>query len=63
MLTPAMLHHGQAEVVTQHREQVLQAAYQTHPERFVKGLPQPPSVPTQVWINPPTTTQIQQVQH
>jgi putative transposase len=33
-------------------EAVLQAAYQTHPERFVKGLPQPPAVPTEVWINP-----------
>jgi putative transposase len=63
LLTPVLLHHGQAEVVTQHREQAFQAAYHTHPERFVHGLPQPPSVPIQVWINPPTATQIQQVQH
>ena len=55
LLTPAMLHYGQAEVVTQHRQQVLQAAYQSHPERFVHGLPLPPSVPTEVWINPPIT--------
>jgi putative transposase len=53
LLTPAALHHGQAEAICQHREQVLQAAYQTHPERFVQGLPQPPALPTEVWINPP----------
>lgn len=53
LLTPAALHHGQAEAIYQHRQQVLQAAYQTHPERFVQGLPQPPTVPTEVWINPP----------
>jgi putative transposase len=63
-LTPAMLHHGQAQAVIQHRTQVLQLAYHTHPERFVKGLPHPPTIPTEVWINPPNlTTQIQQVQH
>jgi putative transposase len=52
-LTPAMLHFGQAESVLQARQQVLQAAYLAHPERFVKGLPLPPSLPTEVWINPP----------
>lgn len=63
-LTPAMLHYGQAQSVTQHRAQVLQAAYQTRPERFVHGLPQPPAIPTEVWINPPIVpTQNQEVQH
>lgn len=52
-LTPAMLHYGQAEHVVQQRQQVLLAAYRAHPERFVQGQPSPPSVPTQVWINPP----------
>lgn len=56
LLTPAMLHYGQAQTVTQQRQQVLQAAYLTHPERFVRGLPLPPAVPTQVWINPPITS-------
>jgi putative transposase len=56
LLTPAMLHYGQAQVVTQQRQQVLQAAYHTHPERFVQGLPLPPAVPTQAWINPPVAT-------
>jgi putative transposase len=52
-LTPAMLHYGQAEHVVQQRQQVLLAAYLAHPERFVQGQPSPPSVPTEVWINPP----------
>lgn len=54
LLTPAALHHGQAVTVIQQRQQVLQAAYLAHPERFVRGLPHPPSLPTAVWINPPT---------
>ncbi len=64
LLTPAMLHYGQAQVVTQQRQQVLQAAYPTHPERFVKGLPLPPAVPTKAWINPPVISSSQaQEQH
>jgi putative transposase len=62
LLTPAALHHGQAGVIYQHREQVLQAAYQTHPERFVQGLPQPPAIPTEVWINPPHLSHPPQVE-
>lgn len=64
LLTPAVLHYGQAQAVTQQRAQVLQAAYHTHPKRFVHGLPQPPAIPTEVWINPPIVpTQNQEVQH
>jgi putative transposase len=44
-LTPAMLHYGQAERVTQSRKQVVRDAYLTHPERFVKGLPCRPTYP------------------
>jgi hypothetical protein len=32
---------------------VLQAAYHNNPERFVQGPPQPPQLPTEVWIDPP----------
>ena len=32
---------------------VLEAAYQAHPERFVRGQPTPELLPTAVWINPP----------
>ena len=54
LLTPAMLHHGLATSVRAERARTLHAAYAAHPERFVQGLPQPPAVPTAVWINPPT---------
>jgi putative transposase len=55
-LTPAILHYRQAEQAVQQRQQVLLAAYLAHPERFVQGQPSPPSVPTEVWINPPPST-------
>jgi putative transposase len=53
LLTPAMLHHGEAEKVIKDRVHVLQGAYAAHPERFVQGCPQPQALPTAVWINPP----------
>jgi len=52
-LTPAVVHVGQAATVRAHRQHVLAAAYAAHPERFVKGRPQPADLPTAVWINPP----------
>jgi putative transposase len=54
LVTPAMLHYGQAAEVIQARQQTLETAYATHPERFVRGRPRPPKLPTAVWINPPT---------
>jgi len=54
-LTPAVVHVGQAATVRAHRQRVLAAAYAAHPERFVKGRPQPADLPTAVWINPPPT--------
>jgi putative transposase len=52
-LTPAVVHFGDAATVRARRQQVLAAAYAAHPERFVKGPPQPADLPTAVWINPP----------
>ena len=52
-LTPAVVHVGQAATVRAQRQQVLATAYARHPERFVKGRPQPADLPTAVWINPP----------
>ena len=52
-LTPAVVHYGQADGVREKRKQVLAAAYAAHPERFVKGTPQPAELPSAVWINPP----------
>jgi putative transposase len=53
LMTPAAVHLGQAADLYEQRRQVLQAAYQLHPERFVRGQPLPPPLPTAVWINPP----------
>ena len=53
LMTPACLHYGRAEAVHAARERVLGAAYATNPERFVKGRPRPPEIPTAVWINKP----------
>ena len=53
LLTPAIVHSGQAACVREKRQQVLQIAYAAHPERFVKGAPIPALLPVAVWINPP----------
>ena len=51
--TPADVHYGRAEAVREQRAVVLDAAYASHPERFVRKPPQPPALPTAVWINEP----------
>lgn len=55
LLTPEMVHYGLAESVSQARLETLQQAYKLHPERFVRKQPEPPKLPTAVWINPPAT--------
>ncbi len=54
LLTPATVHYGQAQAVLERRQETLEAAYALHPERFVRGVPSPPSLPTEVWINKPS---------
>ena len=56
LMTPAAVHFGQAEKLTQQRHQTLQVAYLRHPERFVKGQPQPLQPPAAVWINKPQSS-------
>jgi putative transposase len=53
MLTPAMLHHGQADDIVQKRQTVLDAAYLARPDRFVRKPPKPPVIPKEAWINKP----------
>jgi putative transposase len=53
LLTPETVHHGKAESVTDQRRMVLASAFDAHPERFVRGLPVPPSLPEAAWINKP----------
>jgi putative transposase len=54
LLTPAVVHHGQAKEILTHRQMVLDAVHTAHPERFVRRPPQPLQLPDKVWINPPT---------
>jgi putative transposase len=53
MLTPAVVHRGEAERVLAARHETLKAAYRANPERFVRGEPKPIALPSAVWINPP----------
>jgi len=53
LLTPLVVHSGQAENVLHKLQQVLDIEYATHPERFVKHAPVPAQLPLAVWINPP----------
>jgi putative transposase len=53
LMTPAAMHHGQAEQLHAARATVLNAAYALHPERFVRKPPAPPELPTAAWINKP----------
>jgi putative transposase len=53
LLTPATVHHGQAQTVLAARQGVLTAAHEAHPERFVGQPPRPLTLPRAVYINPP----------
>jgi putative transposase len=60
LMTPAAVHHGQAAELRDARARVLDAAYQRHPERFVRKPPVPPELPTGAWINKPTAEEVDQ---
>ena len=53
MMTPAMVHYGIAPLIRNKRQLVLDTAFAAPPERFVKGHPTPPELPTEVRINKP----------
>jgi putative transposase len=53
LMTPTAVHHGQAPALHDARGRVLAAAYQRHPERFVRKPPVPPELPLAAWINKP----------
>jgi putative transposase len=55
LMTPAAVHHGQAQALHAERQRVLETAYAATPERFVRRPPTPPALPTAAWINKPTT--------
>ena len=53
LMTPRVVHDGLAQEVFRAREKVLLAAYEKHPERFVRKVPVPLALPKAAWINPP----------
>jgi putative transposase len=53
LLTPESVHYGKARDVLKGRQDVLLAAYNDHPERFVRKPPVPQPLHEAVWINPP----------
>jgi len=53
LVTPEARHSGADRIVYGERQQVLSAFYAQHPERFVRGVPKPPQLPGDVWINKP----------
>jgi putative transposase len=53
LMTPQDMHDGLAAAKWERRAEVLRAAYAAHPERFPRGVPVPPSLPTAAWINKP----------
>lgn len=57
LITPADLHFGQTQSIIERRQATLDAAFERYPERFVRGRPRPPVIPTEVWINQPSANQ------
>ena len=55
LMAPADVHYGRAEQITAARGRVLDAAYATNPERFVRKPPAPPALTETVWINRPVS--------
>jgi putative transposase len=53
MMTPVMVHYDQAPLIRRQRQGVLDAAYQSHPERFVRKPAHAPELQQEVWINKP----------
>lgn len=51
--TPHEVHTGRAAATREHRAAILDDAFLAHPERFTRGRPAPPPLPTEVWINKP----------
>jgi hypothetical protein len=49
---PSVVHDGTATAIRDDRQQVLDAAYAAHPERFTRP-PTAPRLPAHAWINKP----------
>jgi len=53
LLTPHDVHYGLAAARATERAVTLASAWRAHPERFPRGKPVPPRLPTEAWINRP----------
>jgi putative transposase len=53
LLSPTVVHHGNADTIIAIRQTALDKAYSLHPERFVRKMPEHKPMPEAVWINPP----------
>jgi len=53
LMTPFDVHHNVARTRFAERQAVLRKAFEATPERFVRGVPTPPALPREVWINKP----------
>jgi putative transposase len=56
LMTPTVVHYGEAEDCSRERQAVLSKAFEKHPERFVRGRPKTLVLPEAAWINPPKPT-------
>lgn len=63
MLTPEDVFLGRADAVLARRQAVMDAAFEAHPERFVRGRPTVPRLPAEVWINRPPVVGAEQESH
>lgn len=57
LMTPADVHYGNVEGIATRRDTVLAAAFQDHPERFIRGIPRAHRPATATYINQPADTQ------
>ncbi len=52
-MTPETVHYGRAQILFRQRADTLNVAFLNNPMRFKGRVPQPPKLPSAVWINPP----------
>ena len=59
LMTPEQVHYGLSEQIYRQRSAVLEAAFRENPSRFKNNKPVPQKVPKAVWINPPSTQELE----
>jgi putative transposase len=59
LMTPEQVHYGMVEQIYQNRATVLSAAFAENPNRFKGKMPVPQLLPKAVWINKPSTDELE----